>query len=207
MNCPVCSKEITHHFVAMDLAWCDECRTAYSFSSIKTGAPEAVLQLADTSSCPRGFVFTLGDNAETVSTRSSSFLGVPLALLTLFWLFLTGFSFTIHVGIALLMALVLLVLFLVSATALFCRISLTFHPETGEIVYAKGPFRWLSAKRRFNGKDVSEVREGELLVAEGNLPRPVVILKNDKSYMLDFSKNDRKRQFLELILRIFITRA
>ena len=37
------------------------------------------------------------------------------------------------------------------------------------------------------------MREGALLAAEGDIPRPVVFLKNKKSYMLDFSKNDEKR--------------
>ena len=159
MNCPICNKEITHHYVAMDLAWCDECRMAYSFSSLHKGEPEGILRLSDASDCPHGVSFSRNEHEETVFTRSFSFLGVPLALFFLLWLFTTVYSFTIHIGIALLMAVVLLVIALVASTALFCKLSLTFHPETGEIVYAKGPFPWLCIKHRFNGKDVVKVRE------------------------------------------------
>ena len=207
MNCPVCSKEITKHYIATDLAWCDECRVAYSYDSLDKGDPEAIVQLPEDGDRPKGISYSIGKESETIATRSFSFLGIPLALLSAFWLFVTLFSFTIHIGLAILMALVCLVLFLVTYTTLACRLSVTFYPQTGEIVYAKGPFTWLSIRRRFNGKDVVEVREGALIAAEGDLPRPVVFLKNDKSIMLDFSKNETKREFLELVLCVFIARA
>lgn len=198
---------ITHHFISTDLAWCDTCRIAYLASSLLKGEPEAVLQLSEPSSLPRGIAYCRQGNTETVSTRSPSLLGIPLVLLTLFWLFLTVYSFTIHVGIALGMALVSLGLVLVTAMVLFCRISLAFNADTGEIAYTRGLCHWLARRRRFNGKDVSEVYEDELLVTEGRLPRPVVILKDGKSFALDFSKNDEKREILELLLCVFIARS
>ena len=207
MNCPNCSKESTSVYVAKDLAWCDNCRIVFSFASLEKGEPEAFLQLVDETDCPKGISFSRNSECETLSTRSFSFLGIPLVLLFCFWLFLTVFSFTIHVGIGLLMALVCIALGLITYTALACRLSLTFYPQSGKIVYAKGPFRWFSIRHKFNGKDVVEVREGALLAAEGEIPRPVVFLKGDKSIMLDFSKNDEKRDFLELVLCSFIARS
>ena len=46
-----------------------------------------------------------------------------------------------------------------------------------------------------------------LIAAEGDLPCSVVFLKDDKSIMLDFSKNADEREFMELVLCVFIARA
>ncbi len=207
MKCPSCSNEIIHHFVALDLAWCDQCRIAFSFKSLEDDEPTAILQLADASCCPKGVSYRRDEECESFSIVSFSFLGIPLALIAAGWLFITVFSFAIHVGIALLMLAVQLVITIAAIAALHNRISLAFFPKTGQIVYRKGPFRWCGISRKFNGKDVEEIREGALIVAEGELPRPVVFLRNGKSIMLDFSKNDEKREFMELALSLFITRS
>lgn len=207
MNCPYCSKEITDIYVASNLAWCDNCRIAFLFDSLAKGEPEPILRLAEDTDCPKGFSFSRDEKSETLTTRSFSFLGIPLALIFLFWLYLTVFSFTIHFGLALLMLAMCVGIGLIAYTFLACRLSLTFYPQTGKIVYAKGPFRWLSSRRKFNAQDVEEIREGALLAAEGEIPRPAVFLKDGKSFLLDFSKNAEKREFLELALDIFIARS
>ena len=160
----------------------------------------------------------IDDRSELFSARVFHAAGLLVAPLALFWLFVTGYGIfcilpagglplagSLVVGGA--MALIGVLLAMFAITLLANRISLEYFPETGEIVYRKGPFRWWSRRIRFNAAEIEKIHVSAATVAEGDYLYTAIHFNNGrKERFLDFSQKYKTRVQFEILLRIMSIR-
>ena len=211
MKCPECANETPVFVVASDLLWCPHCRKVFPCAPDETGKQEAFFQLPENSGevTPGSGVFYRQENGrEEMWVTTFSFWGILLALISAGWLFFTVFGFSIHPGIAAIFAVIAFFLVMGTISALHSRITISYLPETREIVYRKGPFRWWSRRWKFKAADVASIEEGAVYTGLRDIPRPVIFFGNGrKDLMLDLTANGIKRNHLWSWLIVIVERG
>ena len=226
ITCPQCQTPITvvykeHHDYeragAEQLLYCTCCRAVFCNAVCADGSEKVEL---DELGIPQAPVKARIDGgSEFYSARVFHPAGLLIAVIALFWLFITvygvfgilpagGFSPTASIVTGMVMVIACFVLTMSAITLLANRISLEYFPETGKIVYRKGPFNWWSKRLTFNASEIAGIHGSAALAAEGDYFYTAIHFDNGrKERFLDFSQKDKVRMQFECLLRIMSVRA
>ena len=226
ITCSKCQTPITvvykeHHDYetagAEKLLYCTSCRAVFSYDGEVDGSEKG--ELYDLGIPQRPVKVCIDDQSESYSARVFHLAGLLIAVVALFWLFVTaygvfgilpagGFSPTASIVTGGIMVIVGFLLTMSAITLLANRISLEYFPATGKIVYRKGPFNWWSKRLSFNASEIAEIHGSAALAAEGDYFYTAIHFNNGREErFLDFSQKDAVRLQFECLLRIISVRA
>ncbi|MBQ6474211.1 MAG: hypothetical protein IJJ33_19650 [Victivallales bacterium] len=227
--CPKCDSPITvvykepHDHEAKgfeeQIFYCTNCRACFLNAASIDGRGDDTIELDELDIPQPPVKVRIDGNSELFSARVFHLAGLLIAVIALFWDFITvigvfgilpggGFSPTASIITGGMLVIVGFVLTMSAITLLANRISLEYFPATGKIVYRKGPFNWWSKRFSFNASEIALIHASAALAAEGDYLYTAIHFNNGrKEHFLDFSQKDKVRMQFECLLRIMSVRA